>query len=247
MQTISYCESLHSVVRALAGQLSIPIGCNARCFSGAARHQPTDAACPRVAQQHGLAKGGKPRHLPVPNIFVLDCAASTEPASMSSTPAPISTTDTHQGPFAAHGEFKLWVDGNILRYEARGPFNREALQALDVARGKLVAAWRPRGPVAAIVHWKESALMSPDAFAEYRAGLIRHQKAAKRPVALAWVAPPEVEGMNIMKDLFEDLFAERQTNYRLFDAEQPAQEWVNACLARARNKAPSLAGDGPFK
>ena len=43
--------------------------------------------------------------------------------------------------------------------------------------------------------------------------------------------------MTFMKNWFESLYTDRQTNYRLFDAEQPAQDWVTDCLARARHPA----------
>jgi len=146
-------------------------------------------------------------------------------------PLQVHSNDVSTSRFTPHGEFRIWTEGDILCYDATGPFNLEALHALAAARVKIVQQWKPGRRIAALVHWHTSALMSPEAFAAYGQGLERFHESANLPVALAWVASPEVEGMQLMIAKFEELFARRKTNFRLFDSLEPARAWVNACLA----------------
>jgi hypothetical protein len=148
----------------------------------------------------------------------------------------VTSNEVSTSRFAPHGEFSIWTDGDILCYDATGPFNLEALHALAAARVKIVAQWRPSRRVAVIVHWHNSALMSPEAFTAYGEGLAKFHESANIPVALAWVAAPEVEGMRLMIDRFADLFARRKTNFRLFEDLQPARDWVKTCLVVANGQ-----------
>lgn len=155
------------------------------------------------------------------------------------TPLQVAASEVSTSRFAPHGEFRIWTEGDVLCYDAIGPFNLEALQALATARVQIVNAWKPGRRVAALVHWHNSALMSPDAFAAYGAGLEKFHESANVPVALAWVAGPEVEGMQLMISRFQALFTRRKTNFRLFDSPEPARAWINACLAQAsRSETP---------
>ena len=49
-------------------------------------------------------------------------------------PLQVHSNDVHASRFAPHGEFRIWTEGAILCYDATGPFNLEALHALDAAR-----------------------------------------------------------------------------------------------------------------
>jgi len=153
-------------------------------------------------------------------------------------PLQVHSNDVSTGRFAPHGEFRIWTEGDILCYDATGPFNLEALHALATARVKIVQQWKPGRRIAAMVHWHKSALMSPEAFAAYSRGLEHFHESVNLPVALAWVASPDVEGMQLMINKFEELFARRKTNFRLFDDPDAARAWVNECLA-AVNGTPS--------
>ena len=150
------------------------------------------------------------------------------------TPQPLSTNAVSTSRYAPHGEFSLHIDGDIVFYDATGPFNLEALQALATARSTILADWAIERPVAGIVHWHRSVMMSPEAFAAYREGIAKYHENAKLPVALAWVAAADVEGMALMHQKFEKLFIERKTNFKLFDSLAPARAWVDEHLAAAR-------------
>jgi len=80
--------------------------------------------------------------------------------------------------------------------------------------------------------------MSPEAFAAYGQGLERFHESANLPVALAWVASPDVEGMQLMINRFEELFIRRKTNFRLFDDLDAARAWVNECLDAVNGEPP---------
>jgi hypothetical protein len=148
----------------------------------------------------------------------------------------ISSRDIPTGRFSAHGEIRIWIEGDVICYEATGPFNLEALQALAVARLKIMEQWHPVRRVAAIVHWKNSALMSPEAFEAYRKGLTSFHQHRRNPVALAWVAAPEVEGMSLMVQNFQPVFESVGTNFRLFQTVEPARAWIEENLVRANQQ-----------
>jgi hypothetical protein len=139
--------------------------------------------------------------------------------------------------FAAHGDFTIWTEGDVLCYEVTGPFNLEWVQALGEARRMMVEQWKPQRRVGAIVHWKHSALMSPQALAAYEAGFAQFKQHARGPVALAWVADAEVEGMRLLSQHFQTIFTSNQTNYRLFDRPEPARAWVDEWVERAAAEA----------
>jgi hypothetical protein len=145
----------------------------------------------------------------------------------------IQLRDIASSRFAVHGDFSIWTDGDVLCYEVAGPFNLEWVQALGEARKRIVAQWQPKQRVGAVVHWKHSALMSHDALAAYEAGFAQFKQTARGPIALAWVAGPEVEGMRFLSQRFSAIFAANQTNFRLFEALQPARTWVEEWVQRA--------------
>ena len=75
-----------------------------------------------------------------------------------------------QGDFRPHGEFLCWMEDGLLMWESRGPFNLEALQAFGRTRQAAFARWGlDDRPLAAVMRWVGSALMSPEAFADWLA------------------------------------------------------------------------------
>ena len=151
----------------------------------------------------------------------------------------ISLEDIAGSRFAAHGDFSIRTEGDVLCYEVTGPFNLEWVQALGEARRRIVEQWKPQRRVGAIVHWKHSALMSPQALAAYEAGFAQFKQKARGPIALAWVADADVEGMRLLSQHFQSIFTTNETNYRLFEQPEPARAWVDEWVERAA--AQSLA------
>lgn len=141
----------------------------------------------------------------------------------------ISTRDHASGPFAPHGEFRISLRGDVFLYEARGPFNREAVQALAPVRRLAYERWGASGrPVWALVRWFDSAMMSPDTF---RAFATSFQVFADTPNplrAVAWVAAPEVEGVSMMAPHFEALYGAAGLSFALFEDEAVAMQWLQS-------------------
>lgn len=135
-----------------------------------------------------------------------------------------------KGRFAPHGEFTLRSDGEILCYEAVGAFNFESMQALHITRIKAYERWQPTQTFAAVVHWHNSALMSPEAFQAYRQGYIQFIKDTQAKAVVAWVAAQGVEGMKLMVQTFAEVFEVTRTQFRFFTDVAPAHAWVREKL-----------------
>ena len=140
------------------------------------------------------------------------------------------------GPFAPHGEFTLTSVGEILCYEAAGPFNIETLQALRITRIKAYEKWQDSGTFAVIVHWHHSVLMSLEAFDAYRDGYIKFIESTHARAVIAWVATPDVEGMNFMVQRFADVFEQTNTQFRLFSDLAQGRAWVEENLATLKTQ-----------
>ncbi|MEJ5999876.1 hypothetical protein [Paucibacter soli] len=157
---------------------------------------------------------------------------------MSSSQPIISTNAFCQGSFAPHGEFRIQCLDGLFCYEAIGPFNLEAVRALGPARRQALERWAPAAGarVAVLVHWQHSALMSPEAFAAYRAGLSATAQSLAVPPVVAWVAEPELEGMDFMLDRFAEVFSANRVEFQLFTAWQDGARWLRARLAQAAER-----------
>ncbi|MBN8505024.1 MAG: hypothetical protein J0L58_11140 [Burkholderiales bacterium] len=154
----------------------------------------------------------------------------------------ISSLDFPCGAFPAHGEFRVRFQDGLFRWTNRGPFNAEALQQFDQARKAAFARWcRMQEPVAAVVEWRESALMSQDAFDLYRQGLERFLASPHQLRAVAWVAPQELEGMRFMRQRFIDLFEHHQLPLQLFESLAEALTWV-AAMQRGKHSPSASSG-----
>lgn len=152
----------------------------------------------------------------------------------------IRLADIPSSRFVAHGDFHIWTEGSLLCYEVQGPFNLEFVRALGAARQKIVHNWNPQHPVGAIVHWRQTALMTPEAFAAYAHSFTQFNQSTLAVAALAWVADHTVEGMQLLGSHFVALFQKIGTNFRFFETEAPAREWVAWELQKAASSSPPL-------
>lgn len=135
--------------------------------------------------------------------------------------------------FAPHGHIDIWREGDLLIYEATGPFNVELVSALAVAQQEVMQSMNTTRPWASIGSLKKSALMSLDALARY-ADIMRAPKPEGwTPVATAFVIGPEVEGGNIMAPHFSKIYADIGRPMQVFQSLHEAMLWSNACIAHA--------------
>ena len=144
----------------------------------------------------------------------------------------VRLADIASSRFAAHGDFSIWTDGDLLCYDVTGPFNLEWVQALGLARRQIVGSWRPRHRVGALVHWHRSSLMSPEALQAYEEGFAQFKQTSVGPAALAWVADGSVEGMVLLRRHFDALFRKNAVNFRFFDDLAAGRAWVEQEVAR---------------
>jgi hypothetical protein len=143
-----------------------------------------------------------------------------------------------QGDFRPHGEFLCWMEDGLLMWESRGPFNLEALQAFGRTRQAAFARWGlDDRPLAAVMRWVGSALMSPEAFALYERSFEAFIASHHRYVAVAWVGGPEVEGLDLMRARYAPLFERHGLAFAVFADLDAAREWARPQLQAARKAA----------
>ena len=135
--------------------------------------------------------------------------------------------------FAPHGHIDIWREGDLLIYDATGPFNLELVNALAIAQQQGLQDFNTTRPWASIGSLKKSALMSLDALARYGDIMRAPKPAGWTPVATAFVIGPEVEGGNIMAPLFAKIYADIGRPMQVFQDLNEAIHWSKACIANA--------------
>jgi len=135
-------------------------------------------------------------------------------------------------PFAAHGQFRTWVEGRVIFSEVLGPWNRElvheCVRELD-AHARLLA---PDGPHVGVAVVRGSMLCPPDAFAALRQAIV-YSATRLHCIGNALVAAPDVEGRALVWPMYERMYA-GVSEYRLADDIDSARAWALALLARQR-------------
>lgn len=141
------------------------------------------------------------------------------------------TDEVTPSQFAAHGRVEMAFDGDILLYEATGPFNRELFESLAQAQLDFLSSAAPRGPWASICLIRTSALTSPEGLARFEEAVLALNATPYVPVATAFVVPPQVEGGKIMLPLIAALYARAGRPFQGFETMAEARAWVKAYLA----------------
>lgn len=137
--------------------------------------------------------------------------------------------------FKAHGRVDLWMDNDVLQYEATGPFNAEVFDRLAVAQGNFLKSLTFSGPWASICTLRVSAMATPEAIERYSALMRKPKPAGFEPVATAFVIGPEIEGCRIMAPHFERVYQLIQRPFRIVSTIEQAQQWVHAEIAASRS------------
>lgn len=150
------------------------------------------------------------------------------------------------GPFRPHGRIELWTEGNVVRLNAMGPFNKEAVVAMGTTWRRLFAELPVHGAFADIVTITGSLMAGPDVLQAFASFLQANTSARIAPCAVAWVVPPEVEGAELMTPQFEHVYALAGRNIQFFDSDPIAVQWVRQQLQRVSVvPASSHSGDPP--
>ena len=145
------------------------------------------------------------------------------------------------GPFRPHGRIEIWAEGNVVRLEAAGPFNKEAVVAMGATWRALFAGMPADGPFADIVTIHRSVMTSQEVVDAFGAFLAANTAARQAPSAVAWIVDKDVEGASLILPKFAQVYAAAGRNFRFFDNEPEAVAWVRAQL---RDLPPVAQGGG---
>ena len=190
------------------------------------------------------ARTGPGRGHPSRSLLALLNHTMTHPAPPPAGERLYSGDFTTAG-FRPHGEFWCWMEGSLLMWEARGPFNLEALQAYGLTRRAAFERWQlDDRPLAAVMHWQVSALMSPAAFDFYERSFTAFIQSRHQYVAVAWVGDSGVEGLDLMRLRYEPLFRRHGLAFELFPDVQSARDWA---MARLRAAQARPGGSSPHR
>lgn len=137
-----------------------------------------------------------------------------------------SSTDFADDIYPPHGEFRLRWDNNLVVYEARGPFNLQAIQGLALAREAFLKTLHSNSRWVAVVHFQRSAIMTADAMQAWEQGLKQLLAQRTNGAALAWVAGQDVEGFHFMLSRYRRVFEEALLPFSFFDDMTAAREWA---------------------
>ena len=147
------------------------------------------------------------------------------------------------GPFRPHGRVDIWAEGNVMRLDAVGPFNKEVVIALGATWNNLFDEMPVHGPFANIIVLRRSVVVSQevlDAFGEF---LHANNRAGRGASAVAFVVAPDVEGRSLMLPMFAATYAAAGRLFAAFETEAEADVWVRARLTEnpARPQVPTDA------
>lgn len=151
--------------------------------------------------------------------------------SKKKTPAIHSTIEVDITPFRQHGRIDMHMDGDILVYDAVGPFNVETLDAMAVAqmaflRGlpRIGRAW------GSIAHFRASAMTSPEGLARYAKLMASPKPPELEAKVTAFVVGADVEGGRIMLPHYQRIYETIGRPFASFTTLDEAKAWVHAQL-----------------
>lgn len=146
--------------------------------------------------------------------------------------APIhtSTDDVVHSRFAPHGRVTMRFDGDILFYDAIGPFNIELVDSLAIAQRDILMAANPQEPWVSVSIMRGSMLASPDAFARYSEIMHSPRSAQFTPLASAYVVAPDVEGRSLMLPKYEAIHIASGRVFRSFEQLDDALSWARSLI-----------------
>lgn len=153
-----------------------------------------------------------------------------------------STDEFAAGPFRPHGRVEIWAEGNVVRLDAAGPFNKEAVIALGATWRSLFAELPRQGAFASITVVRNSVLISQEVLDALGAFLRSNTAAGQGAEAVAFVVAPDVEGRSMMLPMFAETYAAAGRNFAAFATEAEAEVWVRARLQES--PAPQLEATG---
>jgi len=145
-----------------------------------------------------------------------------------------STTTVTGTRFRAHGRVDMWMEDDVLHYEATGPFNEEVFDLLAVAQLGFLKTLALDAPWASICSLRHSAMSTPGGIQRYTEIMRSPKPPSFVPVATAFVVGPEIEGAKIMAPHFERVYKLINRPFQIFETMAQAQQWVHAMIQASR-------------
>ena len=142
----------------------------------------------------------------------------------------ISTKEVATTGFAPHGVVDISMEGDVLRYECTGPFNRELLDAMAVAQMAFLTNLKHPGRWASMAICLESVMSSPDGISRYAELMQTKLPPELTAVATAFVIEPGVEGGSIMRPHFTKIYAQIGRPFKIFSNLNEASQWAQAMV-----------------
>lgn len=141
-----------------------------------------------------------------------------------------STDDVVQSRFAPHGRVTMRFEGDILFYDATGPFNIELVDSLAIAQRDILTTANHQGPWVSVSIMRNSLLASPDAFARYAAMMHAPRPPEFTPLASAYVVGPAVEGRSLMLPKYEAIHIASGRIFQSFEQLDDALAWARSLI-----------------
>lgn len=136
--------------------------------------------------------------------------------------------------FRPHGRVDMWMEDDVLQYEATGPFNEEVFDCLAVAQMDFLKTLNPAGTWASICTLRHSAMTTPAGIQRYTELMQRPKPPAFEPVATAFVVGPAIEGGKIMEPHFVRIYASIDRQFQVFETLEAARDWARIMIAASR-------------
>ncbi len=157
-----------------------------------------------------------------------------DPSADSAQPAiemNVDRSSPAQSGFAPHGTYKSRFERALVCNDATGPFNEELLQAFATRSEPFYAEVAARGPYVLMTTFHASMMMSPETIAMIRVVVQRLCRRGEAMVACAHVTTQDVEGRELMCDVYAGIYGPAGIPYRMFDDEARARAWLFEQLA----------------
>ena len=137
-----------------------------------------------------------------------------------------STDEVTHMRFRPHGRIEVFIDGQIVRYIARGPFTEELIAAYAQIHAPIVQEMAAKTPWADLTIFRESALTNEKSLADYTEYLTTLATQGHAPCATAFVMGPDVKGATVMGNRYANCYQAAGLVFKAFDRWNDAESWV---------------------
>lgn len=129
---------------------------------------------------------------------------------------------------------EFWMQGPVLRFMARGPFDLEQVRQLTDAMSSLFSEMPQELPFATVMEFKGSMVADQATLDEFERLLMDIGQWRRVPVAVGLIAAHDVEGMPGMVDSYRSIFTRQGRMFSHFADAGECQVWSAQQVALAR-------------